>query len=179
MKFLAFNLLAAVALIYLFSGAHAPSVENALERASETAQTLIDKGREVVSGKVQAPEIETPEPAVEPEQRSAPVAVASGNPKVVAEPKPEAKPKVSGAPAVPVAPAPTIAELAKLLPVDQAVAKRRAEVMAAAVPAAAGPAAQVPESAKKQVFMSREERQRELHQLAQEMELMFVDKVVK
>ena len=160
MKFLAFNLLAAVALVYLFSGADGPSVEGALERASETAQSLVDKGRQAV-----AKEAEAPEPKPEP---VAPVAVDSVVP--VAEPKPEpvTESKVAAAPV------PTVAELAKLLPVDQAVAQRRAEVMAAAAPAA-----QASEIPKKPAFMSRGERQRELHRLAQEMELMFVDKVVR
>ncbi|MDP7427032.1 MAG: hypothetical protein QGH01_02465 [Alphaproteobacteria bacterium] len=174
MKFLAFNLLAAVALVYLFSGSDGPSVEGALERASETAQTLVDKGRQAVSGTADS---KAPEPKPEPVAAAEPEVVVEAKPEPKREPKSEIEPEpVAPAPAAPV---PSMAELAKLLPVDQAVAKRRAEVMAAAAPAPARAAPHTSKSAGEQVFMSREERQRELHRLAQEMELMFVDKVVK
>ncbi len=180
MKFLAFNLLAAMALVYLFSGSDGPSVEGALERASETAQTLVDKGRQAVSGTADS---KAPEPKPEPVAAAEPEVVVEAKPEPKREPKSEIEPEPV-APVAPVAPAPaapvpSMAELAKLLPVDQAVAKRRAEVMAAAAPAPARAAPHTSKSAGEQVFMSREERQRELHRLAQEMELMFVDKVVK
>ncbi|MAG95419.1 MAG: hypothetical protein QF797_06225 [Alphaproteobacteria bacterium] len=177
MKFLAFNLLAAVALVYLFSGSDGPSVEGALERASETAQTLVDKGRQAVSGIADS---KAPEPKPEPVAAAEPEVVVEAKPEPKREPKSEIEPEsVAPVAPTPAAPVPSMAELAKLLPVDQAVARRRAEVMAAAAPAPARAAPHTSKSAGEQVFMSREERQRELHRLAQEMELMFVDKVVK
>ena len=158
MRYVMFNLLVVGALAFLlFDGEPPTTVRGAVDKIAVKAEQLVEKGKAMV----QPTEAEPAKPA-KPE----PVVVERVPEPVAAPAKPVAKVKAPVA-----APAPTrVAKPARPLPPD--VAKRRAEVLGeAAEVAAARPTSPT--------FMTPRVRRGELAKLAEDMELLFVEKVVR
>ncbi len=194
MKFLLFNAAVIAALVYLFGVDRSD-----LDAASDHLQTSADRLEEVAQDKVDAVLDElrkTPAPTDSPVPTSteAPVAPAMaaeppagipedtdrrpagpvGAPEVDGATKPDA---VASAPPNHGSPDTEGPELpaAEPLPAvrDPAVAKRRAEVLGGVASADGRASVALAEG---EQLMSPEQRVRELHALAEEMELLFVDK---
>ncbi len=156
MRYVMFNLLVVGALAFLLFDGEAPTtVRGAVDKIAVKAEQLVEKGKALV----QPTEAEPAKPA-KPE----PVVVERVPEPVAAPAKPVAKVKAPVA-----APAPTrVAKPARPLPPD--VAKRRAEVL--------GEAAERPvETASAPTFMTPRVRRGELAKLAEDMELLFVEKM--
>ena len=158
MRYVMFNLMVVGALAFLlFDGEPPTTVRGAVDKIAVKAEQLVEKGKAMV----QPTETET-EPAkpAKPE----PVVVERVPEPVAAPAKPVAKVKAPVA-----APAPTrVAKPARPLPPD--VAKRRAEVLGeTAEVAAARPTSPT--------FMTPRVRRGELAKLAEDMELLFVEKM--
>ena len=173
MKSLVFNLLVVGALAFLlFDGDPPQSVSAAVDKVAVKTDQLIDKGK-ALAGKPAEPRA-TPAPSVTPKPEpvaapAAPVeqvakAPAAGTP-LAQPPKPVAKTPSPAKPAkVAAAPAPKL---------DPAVARRRAEVLGETPDGAATARDAAPR------FMTPRVRRTELHKLAEDMELMFVEKVAR
>ncbi len=157
MRYVMFNLLVVGALAFLlFDGEPPTTVRGAVDKIAVKAEQLVEKGKAMV----QPTEAEPAKPA-KPE----PVVVERVPEPVAAPAKPVAKVKAPVA-----APAPKrVAKPARPLPPD--VAKRRAEVLGEAAVVAEAPAAPT--------FMTPRVRRGELAKLAEDMELLFVEKVVR
>ena len=156
MRYVMFNLLVVGALAFLlFDGEPPTTVRGAVDKIAVKAEQLVEKGKAMV----QPTEAEPAKPA-KPE----PVVVERVPEPVAAPAKPVAKVKAPVA-----APAPTrVAQPARPLPPD--VAKRRAEVLGeTAEVAAARPTSPT--------FMTPRVRRGELAKLAEDMELLFVEKL--
>ena len=156
MRYVMFNLLVVGALAFLlFDGEPPTTVRGAVDKIAVKAEQLVEKGKAMV----QPTEAEPAKPA-KPE----PVVVERVPEPVAAPAKPVAKVKAPVA-----APAPTrVAKPARPLPPD--VAKRRAEVLGeTAEVAAARPTSPT--------FMTPRVRRGELAKLAEDMELLFVEKM--
>ena len=198
MKSLVFNLLVVGALAFLlFDGTPPAGVRDAVDKVAAKADRMLDKGKEMVAKRPAQSEAE-PAPAVTPEPEPA-AHVSARQPRTEKE---QAAAAVSRAPARPVAKAPAapekvvkapIAEAPKPAPqaprpdnpspvkatqvaaapapkLDPAVARRRAEILGEIPDGAARTPEPSPE------FMTPRARRAELHRLAEDMELMFVDK---
>ncbi len=163
MRYVMFNLLVVGALAFLlFDGEPPTTVRGAVDKIAVKAEQLVEKGKAMV----QPTETETepakpakPEPVVV-ERVPEPVAAP-------AKPVPVAKAPVAETPVAP-KPAPKRqAKPARPLPPD--VAKRRAEVL--------GEAPAVVAEAPAPTFMTPRVRRGELAKLAEDMELLFVEKM--
>lgn len=181
---LAFNVLVLAALVYLVAGGQ-PSRElrDGAVQAVEAARTVLPLPRpsaetpvsEPVS--VKGPVAEAPKPA--PKPATPPAATEAGSDKPATPPAPA---PVVTPPELPPAqdvaervarPPVTVAASRTDTPVDPAVARRRAEVLAE------GPAPLAARMADKPVFMTPAERVRELQRLAEEMEIVFTDRLAR
>jgi hypothetical protein len=158
MRYVMFNLLVVGALAFLlFDGEPPTTVRGAVDKIAVKAEQLVEKGKALV----QPTETEA-EPA-KPET----VVVERVPEPVAAKPVPVAKAPVTETP-VAAKPAPKRqAKPARTLPPD--VAKRRAEVLGEAAVVAEAPAAPT--------FMTPRVRRGELAKLAEDMELLFVEKM--
>ena len=155
MKFLLFNLVVVASLGYLLSDGSLGPAEpgSALDHAQRAAGAIADRGRDLARDAVAEDPWDTSElPALD----SAPEIAADDPIAIEFEPRP-------------VRTAPEAPALADEPFEDPAVARRRAEVLGEVEVAASDSAA--PE------FMTPRERQRELDALAEDMELLFVDKI--
>ncbi len=197
MKFLLFNAAVIAALVYLFGVDRSD-----LDAASDHLQTSADRLGEVARDKVDAALDEldktparpdspvrtsTEAPAAPAKAAEAPEAVSEDTdqrslgpavaPEVDAAAKPEA---VASAPPNHASPDTEGPEgsAAEPLPAvrDPAVAKRRAEVLGGVASADGRASVALAEG---EQLMSPEQRVRELHALAEEMELLFVDKMAR
>ncbi len=194
MKFLLFNAAVIAALVYLFGVDRSD-----LDAASDHLQTSADRLGEVARDKVDAtldgmrttlaPEdVPTPAGAEDPttltkaveavpedtdvqamDPATAPAADPGSKPDAVASTSPNQETSDTGGidRALP-EPLPTVR--------DPAVAKRRAEVLGGVATATEAPSVALAEG---EQLMSSEQRVRELHALAEEMELLFVDKMAR
>ncbi len=158
MKFLLFNLVVVAALGYLLSdGSFGPAAPgSALDHAQRAAGAIVERGRDLASDSVAETPLETPEPIAAPER--APEIAAEAPIEIEIEPRP-----IHTVPEVPT--------LEDEPFEDPAVARRRAEVLGEVEIAASDGAVEAPQ------FMTPGERQRELDALAEDMELLFVDKI--
>ena len=197
MKFLLFNAAVIAALVYLFGADRSD-----LDAAGDRLQTSADRLEGVARNKVDAALDElrktpaqpnspvrtsTEAPAAPAKAAEAPEAIPedtdrrsagpAGAPKVDVATKPDAvdsappnhRSQDTEGPELPAAePLPTVR--------DPAVAKRRAEVLGGVATAAEAPSVALAEG---EQLMSPEQRVRELHALAEEMELLFVDKMAR
>ena len=204
MKFLIFNLMAAAAVVYLAAGTPTRSADEIWSRVTATVQKVVAEARQiadqasrksehdVVPAPVPTPATSTPVVAEKQEVSSpvvsrplaAIVSPASSSPPD-ASPQVEAAGTKSGAkestvvapkPATPV-PEKGIAAPKSVAALDPAAAKRRAEVLGEGQ-AAPGGARSAPDAQKSNGFMSRSDRARELRRLAEDMEYLFVEKVI-
>ncbi len=197
MKFLLFNAAVIAALVYLFGVDRSD-----LDAASDHLQTSADRLGEVARDKVDAALDElgkTPAPPDLPvrtrtEALAAPAKVAeapeaipedtdqrSAGPAGVSEIDAATKAEaVASAPPTLGSPDTEGPELPAAQPLpavrDPAVAKRRAEVLGGVASADGGASVALAEG---EQLMSPEQRVRELHALAEEMELLFVDKMAR
>ncbi len=149
MKYLAFNLLVAGALAYMLIGGDPPRT--------------IERALDMVVGKTG--------PAARAQKQASRADPAKTRP--AAAPETPSRPAASPpAPAKTAAPEPIIASM------TAAVARRRAEVLGDAPARAATQATPAPRpSPRTESFMSPAERRRELETLAEDMEMVFFDKV--
>ncbi len=160
MRYVMFNLLVVGALAFLlFDGEPPTTVRGAVDKIAVKAEQLVEKGKAMVQPTEAEPaKPAKPEPVVV-ERVPEPVAAP-------AKPVPVAKAPVTETPVA----AKPANKPARTLPPD--VAKRRAEVLGeAAVVVAEAPAAPT--------FMTPRVRRGELAKLAEDMELLFVEKVVR
>ncbi len=197
MKFLLFNAAVIAALVYLFGVDRSD-----LDAASDHLQTSADRLGEVARDKVDAALDEldkTPARPDSPVQTSAEASAAPAKaaevPAAISEDTDRRSAGPAGAPEVDAAtkteavastppnlgsPDTEVPELpaAEPLPAvrDPAVAKRRAEVLGGVASADGGAPVTLAEG---EQLMSPEQRVRELHALAEEMELLFVDKMAR
>ncbi len=162
MRYVMFNLLVVGALAFLlFDGEPPTTVRGAVDKIAVKAEQLVEKGKALVQPTETEAEPAKPETVVV-ERVPEPVAAP-------AKPVPVAKAPVTETP-VAAKPAPKRqAKPARTLPPD--VAKRRAEVLGEAAVVAEAPAAPT--------FMTPRVRRGELAKLAEDMELLFVEKVVR
>ncbi len=189
MRFLLFNVVVAGALAYLlYGGGGAPEVGQVVQRTLDAAGAMAGAGKDMVARRVGLGEAEGPQspgtaaapPPVSRER--APLfdeALLGDGPVAVAPPP---LPALSPRQDADQPPVPALSELPGTFPAvgpavgpaeDPAVARRRAEVLGEIAEA------QPPGAADEATFMTPSDRQRELYRLAQEMELIFVDKVAK
>lgn len=194
MKFLIFNVVVSAALVYLLMGEtyRSAAVEDVVERARDTVVTAVDDAERLLGpdGKTDGPVQATGvEPAVSPQ---------AGEPTVVAARQPG--PVVTEASDFQVAAPPRAIEREPLgeLPLDwdpgsvfpgwpttqplprvddPAVEQRRAEVLDREP--VGGNVSFVDPGADTPAFMTARERQRELHSLAEEMELLFATEIAR
>ena len=158
MKSLVFNLLVVGALGFLlFDGNPPTSIRGAVDKVAATADQLVDKGRALVDKPAPRPRAK-PVPRVTPKPE--PVVVTTP---VTATPVEQAPPPARPS-KVAAAPAPKL---------DPAVARRRAEVLGELPDSAA----MAPKVAPR--FMAPRVRRTELNKLAEDMELLFVENVVR
>jgi biotin carboxyl carrier protein len=157
MRYVMFNLLVVGALAFLlFDGEPPTTVRGAVDKIAVKAEQLVEKGKALV----QPTETETEAEPAKPE----PVVVERVPEPVAAKPVPVAKAPVAETPVTPK----RVAKPARPLPPD--VAKRRAEVL--------GETAERPvETASAPTFMTPRVRRGELAKLAEDMELLFVEKM--
>ena len=193
MRFLLFNVAVVAALAYLFS-MEREDLHVAADRLHDGLDTARSLAKEVTAPEAAPSTDETawpnpdelPEPL--PETQTAAIAEAPAKPQPAA-PAPEVPvTQRAEAPAATAseAPPPSNAGLIDQLPPvsDPAVARRRAEVLEGLTPPPAvqrAAAAEAPELvlAEGQALMSDEERLKQLYVLAEEMELLFVQKLAK
>ena len=177
MKTLVFNLLVVGALGFLlFDGAPPTSLRGAVDKVAVTADRLVDKGKALVGKPAAEPGAGQTPPVTPPPGPVAQMPVDEPrDQKVVATTTPAAS--VAKAPR-PVSQVPRPAKPAKAADaparaLDPQVARRRAEVLGEVPDGAAdAPAATTG-------FMAPRVRRGELHKLAEDMELMFVEKVAR
>ena len=177
MKTLVFNVLVVGALaVLLFDGAPPTSIRGAVDKVAVTADRLVDKGKALVGKPAAEPRAGRTPPVTPPPEPV--VQTPVGEPrdqKVVATTTPAAS--VAKAPR-PVSEAPRPAKSRKAVDaparaLDPEIARRRAEVLGETPDGAAdAPAATTG-------FMAPRVRRTELHKLAEDMELMFVEKVAR
>jgi hypothetical protein len=155
MRFILFNLAVGAALIYLFNGGQLPAMDWKAGLAQLKAEVT---GKETVAA---------------PKQIAA--AGQSHGRDVIEPPKPEPKPDPKPQPA----PKPSTGSTkTKVPPVPPAVAQRRAEVLGETVPeTAALPAARRVQLEPGTAMMSAADRKRELDALAEEMEMLYIQKI--
>jgi pyruvate/2-oxoglutarate dehydrogenase complex dihydrolipoamide acyltransferase (E2) component len=160
MRYLLFNLLVVGALAFLlFDGDPPTSVRGAVDEIAVKADRLVEKGKALVGRTEQERPAEPTAqveraPIAEPEPK--PAASAAAKPPASAPPPPAKPRKAAGAPA---------------RTLDPYVARRRAEVLGEATGDGATDTTVATE------FMAPRVRRGELHKLAEDMELMFVEKV--
>jgi biotin carboxyl carrier protein len=159
MRYVMFNLLVVGALAFLlFDGEPPTTVRGAVDKIAVKAEQLVEKGKALVQPtetEAEPAKPAKPEPVVV-ERVPEPVAAP-------AKPVPVAKAPVAETPVTPK----RVAKPARPLPPD--VAKRRAEVLGEAAVVAEAPAAPT--------FMTPRVRRGELAKLAEDMELLFVEKM--
>lgn len=199
MRFLLFNLVVSLALVYLLLGEHRATVIDglvgqALDRsvaASDTAEQMIDPGKAIDGSAelaiAQPVQSETSEGDATSEY-SEPISLTSQTlPRI--ETEPENTQVASSSPTSVIERYPLEELPLELIPIpstslwsgeqtllsvdDPAVERRRAEVLGMTVAEDEVPPTFDP------TFMSPSERQRELHALAEEMELLFADKLIQ
>ena len=168
MKFFVFNLVVVAALVYLLSdGSFGPAAPGSvLDHAQRAAGEITDKGRDLAHdagmGVLEHGAGAGEDPWVAHELADS---------EMVPEPMFEAPTEIEIAPR-PVQTTPETQAIAEGAAIDdRAIARRRAEVLGEVEIAASDGAAESPR------FMTPRERQRELDALAEDMELLFVDKV--
>ncbi|MDJ0943114.1 MAG: hypothetical protein QNJ30_06600 [Kiloniellales bacterium] len=201
MKFLLFNAAVIAALIYLF-GADRSDLDAASGHLRASAERLGEVARDKVDAALDGPpgtpsldgdpahgyaddpgtppaEVRAPEPLLEDTAQETMAAAKAES----AEPAPEARLPASTAEKAGTASAESPEEFPEKattdsLPAlrDPAVAKRRAEVLGGVAPAEGTASVALAEGER---LMSPEQRVRELHALAEEMELLFVDKMAR
>jgi hypothetical protein len=160
MRYLLFNLLVVGALaLLLFDGDPPATVQGAVDKVAIKADRLVEKGKALVGRAEQERAAEPMPPAeraaiAEPEPK--PAASAAVNPPAAAPPPPAKPRKAAGAP---------------VRALDPDVARRRAEVLGEATGDGATDTTAATE------FMAPGVRRGELHKLAEDMELMFVERV--
>jgi outer membrane biosynthesis protein TonB len=181
MRYLVFNLLVVGALAFmLFDGKPPQTAREAVDKIVVQTDRLIEKGKELAANPAPTPEpILAPKPAPEPPVTRTADQVPAPAPK--AKP-PVARPMTAPAPVAPPAPVKPVAVTSrpaettvpsradKKLPPD--VARRRAEILGTANEGVATPPSPTVESA----FMTPRQRRGELSKLAEDMELLFVEK---
>lgn len=189
---LAFNALVLMALVYLVAGG-LPSREmrEGAVQAVEAARAVLPLPRHAADAQrpsgdtpvsepvsVKGPAAETPKPT--PRPATLPAAAEGGNDKTVMPPvpsaaatPPELPPAQDVAERVDRRPVTVAASRSAETPADPAVARRRAEVLAD------GPTPLTARPADKPVFMTPAERVRELQRLAEEMEIVFTDRLAR
>ncbi len=186
MKTLVFNLLVVGALAFmLFDGDPPKSVAAAVEKVAVKTEQLVEKGKVLIGKSTTEPRVTpSPSPPVTPDTVATPALDKSPDQpdhKVVATTTPAAP--VATAPAQPVAKAPVAqtprpVQTAKANPapapaLDPQVARRRAEVLGETQDGATNTPPAKP------TFMAPRVRRNELNKLAEDMELMFVEKVIR
>lgn len=185
MRFLMFNLVVSGALVYLLIGEEYRTVvvEDMMNRARETAVTVVDDAVKIIETRAsadgqeqivdivaaEAEEMTQPqEPFVVPPRDDEPAAFEAGEFKAGSHVSPNAIDRE---------PAPLFSELSvdQALPRidDPAVIQRRAEVLDMPT------IGEKPSQTNTPTFMTAQERQRELHTLAEEMELLFATTIVR
>ena len=168
MKFLLFNLVVVAALVYLLSdGSFGPAEPGSvLDHAQRAAGAITDKGR-ILAHEAGVDVLER-EAGAGDDPWAAPKLADS---EMAPELRFEAPIEIEIAPR-PIRPTPETQAIADGARIDdRAIARRRAEVLGEVELAASDGAAESPR------FMTPRERQRELDALAEDMELLFVDKV--
>ena len=188
MKALVFNLLVVGALAFmLFDGDPPTSVSAAVDKVVVKTERLVEKGKALVG----EPTVQTrvkPTSSPTPKPVAAPVVDKIPEPKVVATTTPAAPvAPVATAPAAPApkpvaktpaAQTPRPVQTAKATPapapaLSPQVARRRAEVLGETTDGATQAPLATPD------FMAPRVRRNELNKLAEDMELMFVEKVTR
>ncbi len=176
MRTLVFNLLVVGALAFLlFDGDPPASVRGAVDKVAVNADRLVEQGKALVGKPAAEPQVRRTPPVSRPPGPMATTAVDdSGDESVVATPPPAPAASVADAPR-PAISSPRSANSRKATDaparaLDPDVARRRAEVLGEVPDSAANaPAATTG-------FMTPRVRRGELHNLAEDMELMFVEK---
>ena len=175
MKCLVFNLLVVGALAFLlFDGTPPASVRDAVDKAAAKAGQLVEKGTVLVGKPAQRPEAK-PIPAPKSKPVAETPAEDTGDDKsVTTVTKAPVQPPVFKTPPQTPRPAkPATVAAAPAPKLSPAVARRRAEVLGEAPDSAAKPTHTTP------AFMAPRTRRAELQRLAEDMELLFVDKAVR
>lgn len=167
MRFLLFNVVVAVALVFLFAGDKA-DIHAAADRAHDVASDLKAKAYEVI-GAQKAPKA-TPSPAKPVERKTVAAAPAEKAPEKIpaaAErvPSPEPQPGTAAAEAVKEV---QVATRKLVPPLPPEVEKRRAEVLAEGI---VGGKVSAKTGAGAAKFMTASDRKRDLMLLSEEMEL--------
>ncbi len=199
MRFLLFNLVVSAALVYLLLGEHPTAVidgvvgevRDRVAAASDTTERLIDSGA-AIDGSAQTGDVQPTPWADTVEEAPARIdefisLTSQTHPRI--EPEPEETDVDSSSPSGVVERYPLAAVAHEpipfpstsvwpseqpLIPVDDpAVIRRRAEVLGIVASGDETPGADT------SVFMSPSERQRELHALAEEMELLFANELTR
>ena len=187
MKALVFNLLVVGALAFmLFDGDPPTSVSAAVQKVAVKTEQLVEKGKALMGEPTVRPRvIPTSSPKPTPEPVGAPVVDKIPEPKVVATTTPAPAAPVATAPAAPApkavaktpaaqTPRPVQTAKAAAAPapaLSPQVARRRAEVLGETTDGATQAPPATPD------FMAPRVRRNELNKLAEDMELMFVEKV--
>jgi hypothetical protein len=180
---LAFNVLVLIALVYLVAGGQ-PSreIRDGAVQAVEAARTLVPLPRQAADAPVsepvpvKGPAAEAPRPMPKPPTPPATPEAASDKPVVPAPAPVVTPPELPSAQEVAeraARPPVTVAATRPDAPIDPAVARRRAEVLAD------GPVPPATRQASKPAFMTPAERVRELQRLAEEMEIVFTDRLAR
>jgi len=195
MRFILFNLAVGAALIYLFNGGQLPAMDWKAGLAQLKAEVT---GKETVAAPKQLAAagqshgrdvIEPPKPEPKPDPKPQPAPKPStGSTKTKATPalpplgearqvakRPDPKPAPKGVQTAANITAPSVPPVP---PVPPAVAQRRAEVLGETVPeTAARPAARRVQLEPGTAMMSAADRKRELDALAEEMEMLYIQKI--
>ncbi len=168
MKTLVFNLLVVGALAFmLFDGDPPKTVAAAVQKVAAKTDQLVEKGKALVGKSVQPRVTPTPPPTPAPavDKSPEPSVVATTTPAPLATaPKPVSKAPVAQPAKAAPAPAPML---------DPKVARRRADDLGEM------PVAATKTPPAKPDFMAPRVRRNELNKLAEDMELMFVEKVTR
>jgi hypothetical protein len=163
MRFLLFNVVVAVALVFLFAGDKA-DIHAAADRAHDAASGLKAKAFEVIGAQKAPKAAPTPAP-VKPIERK----IVTASPEQAPEKAParaaEPQPGTAAAEAVKEV---QVATRKLVAPLPPAVEKRRAEVLAEGIVGGKVSARTGPDAAK---FMTASDRKRDLMLLSEEMEL--------
>ena len=180
MKFLMFNLVVSGALVYLLiGGEYRPLVvENMIDRASDSIVTVVEDTVKMIEsntdaeGSAQIIDVLPVEPEVMSQrQKNAMSTPQQGKPAAL-KVESHASPSV-----IDREPAPLLSEWSPEQPLpwvdDLSVIQRRAEVLEIA------PIGDEPDQTVAPTFMTSQERQKELHTLAEEMELLFATAIIR
>lgn len=186
MRYILFNLAVGAALIYLFNGGQLPAMDWKAGIAQLKAEVTANDPAPVPAPKQLAAAgqshgrdvIEAPKPAPKPQPKPEP---STGSTKSKAAPqlppmpeaqqvakRPEPKPAPKGVQTAAAASTPSVP------PVPPAVAQRRAEVLGEAAPAPAPKRVRLEPGT---TMMSSADRKRELDALAEEMEMLYIQKI--